>query len=207
MIVARSLRLMGALHGRSVHSRRSRRLASELAPRLPAPGRWLDIGCGDGHVAALVSERRPDVSFDGVDTRPRPSCAIACRVFDGERLPFPDAEFSGCLFVDVLHHIEDPVPLLREAMRVGRGRLVIKDHLSGSRLDRATLRFMDWVGNTPHGVVLPYAYLSEQQWHALFARLHLRTVFRTENVPIYPFPFSYVFGRRLHFIAVLEEIR
>ncbi len=49
-----------------------------------------------------------------------------------------------------------PARLLAEAKRVSRGGIVIKDHFREGVLADATLRFMDWVGNAQHGVVLPY---------------------------------------------------
>jgi len=67
--------------------------------------------------------------------------------------------FSGrlarCVPVrDVLHHTQDPAVLLREAVRVSRSFVLLKDHLDENILDDVTLRLMDWVGNRPHGVVL-----------------------------------------------------
>ena len=66
------------------------------------------------------------------------------------------------------------------------------------------LRFMDWVGNRAHGVALPYNYLSQARWSSMFASLGLRQARSERRIPIYPTPFSWVFGRSLHFIALLE---
>jgi hypothetical protein len=58
--------------------------------------------------------------------------------------------------VDVLHHTDDVTVLLREAARVGRIFVLLKDHLCENLRDNATLRFMDWMGNRPHGGGLIY---------------------------------------------------
>ena len=63
------------------------------------------------------------------------------------------------MFCDVLHHAEEPVEIIREAVRVARHCVVIKDHLVQGLFARRTLRLMDFVGNAPHGIVLPYNYL------------------------------------------------
>ncbi len=190
-------------HHALVFGRRSQVLADVLAPLLPQGARVLDIGCGDGTIAALLSERRPDLRLEGVEYAPRPTCRIPCRSFDGEHLPFVDNTFDVSLFVDVLHHTPDVTVLLREAARVARAAVVLKDHLSENSIDHAILRVMDWVGNRPHGVVLPYNYQSRQQWQRHFADCGLHVVQLTIGVPLYPFPFSLIFGRRLHFVAQL----
>lgn len=49
---------------------------------------------------------------------------------------------------------------LKEAARVARHCIVIKDHTVTGVLARPTLRLMDLVGNAPHDVVLTYNYLT-----------------------------------------------
>jgi hypothetical protein len=91
-------------------------------------------------------------------------------------------------------------------VRVSRSFILIKDHLVESSLDHQTLRFMDWVGNRPHGVELPYNYLSLQRWQELYRAAGLEELKVNRKLPIYPVPFSWVFGRKLHFIAVLKKL-
>jgi SAM-dependent methyltransferase len=199
------IRLLGKIHGKVVFERRIAVLAEKLAEML-APGfRLLDIGCGDGQVAALLREAVCGLKVEGVEVHPRNACAIPCRYFDGSHLPFPDGCFDCCLLVDVIHHMEDPLPLLREACRVSRRFLLIKDHLAESALDHWTLRLMDWVGNRPHGVTLPYAYLSASQWQTLYQQLDLSVEHEVFNLALYPGVFSMVFGRKLHFISLLRK--
>lgn len=193
-------------HRALVFGRRARVLSEALAPLIPANARSvLDIGCGDGTIASLIAACRPDLAVEGVEVIPRPSCRVPCRAFDGEKLPFPDGSFDVCLFVDVLHHTTDVTQLLREAVRVSRTCVVLKDHLSESSFDHATLRGMDWVGNRPHGVTLTYNYQSRIQWEEHFSACGLRATQLSTALPIYPFPFSQLFGRKLHFVAQLAR--
>ena len=193
-------------HRALVFGRRARVLASALAPLIPAEAHTvLDIGCGDGTISSLLARRRPELAFEGVEVIPRPSCQIPCRAFDGAQLPFPDQSFDVCLFVDVLHHTADVTQLLREAARVTRSCVILKDHLSESSFDHATLRAMDWVGNRPHGVTLTYNYQSRSQWKQHFASCGLQATQLSTDLPLYPFPFSQLFGRNLHFVAQLTK--
>jgi SAM-dependent methyltransferase len=120
-------------------------------------------------------------------------------------LPFPDRSVDCSLLVDVLHHTNDPLPVLRDACRISSKFVIVKDHVAENQLDHWTLRFMDWVGNSAHGVALPYNYLSRSKWQDLYGRLGLSLVRMETDLPLYRFPFSTVFGRNLHFISLLQK--
>ncbi|MBF9030337.1 methyltransferase domain-containing protein [Rhodobacterales bacterium HKCCE3408] len=195
--------VLGQVHARTVFERRVSAITDTLAPLLPAGARLLDVGTGDGRIAAMIAGRAPGASVEGIDVMLRPSTHIPVTLFDGKTIPHPDNSFDAVSFVDVLHHTDDPGALIAEAARVARRAVLIKDHLSETLLDHATLRFMDWVGNAPHGVVLPYNYASRSTWDRWFEAAGLEMDSFTTDVPLYPAPFSAIFGRGLHFVASL----
>ncbi|MCJ2087830.1 class I SAM-dependent methyltransferase [Methylobacterium sp. E-005] len=197
---------IGKLHGDLIFDRRTRVLADALTGLLPRAATVLDVGCGDGTIAGLCRTIRPDLHIEGIDVLVRPDTIIPVRPFDGRTLPFPDRSWDVITFVDVLHHTEDPVQLLREAARVTRHHVIIKDHRSETRFDHLTLALMDWVGNAPHGVALPYNYQSSKQWDALFNEARLSVDTTSTAIPLYPFPLNRVFGRKLHVLTRLRPI-
>jgi ubiquinone/menaquinone biosynthesis C-methylase UbiE len=183
-------------------------LAELLATRIPAGASALDIGCGDGTIAKLVTDYNPSITMHGIEFAPRVNCMIECQAFDGSSIPYPAASFDVCMVVDVLHHVKDSRgigTLLSEACRVSRQFVLIKDHLCENFLDFKTLQFMDWVGNRAHGVVLPYNYQSRGQWDKHFFATGWKIKEWQTKIPLYPFPFSALFGRQLHFIGLLEK--
>jgi SAM-dependent methyltransferase len=191
------------VHGDFVLSRRARVLAGRLDPCLPHGGAVLDIGSGDGQLAALLMARRPDLRIRGVDVLVRQHAVIPTDSFDGRRLAHADATFDAALLVDVLHHADDPLALLREAARIAR-IVVIKDHTRDGFLAAPTLRFMDRVGNARHGVALPYNYWSWREWTEAFTRLDLEAAAVERRLSLYPAPASWLFDRSLHFVAALR---
>jgi len=197
--------MLDRIHGGYVHRRRTSVLSEMIALLLPQNARVLDVGCGDGLLSRIISEKRTDVAIEGIDVLLRPATHIPVRQFDGTQLPYADASFDAVIFVDVLHHTDDPEVLIREAARVSRNVVVMKDHLRDGLLAGPTLRFMDGVGNARHGVSIPANYWPEKRWRETFARLGLNASFWTEDVPLYPFWASWLFGRSLHFVASLTK--
>jgi len=198
------MRVIGAHHDRLVFNRRARVLARQLADLLPENSRsLLDVGCGDGTIDFLLQQHRPNLVIRGVDVLVRPKARIPVQRFDGARLPFADHAFDIVMFADVLHHTKDPRLLLKEAKRVARMAVVVKDHTNDGPFAYTTLRFMDWVGNAHHGVALPYNYWSRARWDEAFADLGLAPELWNSRLGLYPFPASLVFERRLHFAARL----
>jgi len=195
--------LLGKVHGAAVFDRRVRVLAEKLGALVPPHSRMVDVGTGDGQIALQIAQNAGDVNVEGIDIMLRPKTHIPVTEFNGSTIPFDDKSADVVSFVDVLHHTTDPEALIREASRVARKAVIIKDHLSENRFDHMTLRFMDWVGNAPHGVVLPYNYASRTAWMSWFEGANLSIDTFETSIPLYPAPFHLVFGRKLHFVARL----
>jgi SAM-dependent methyltransferase len=197
--------LIGDLHEKLVFGRRTRVLTGHLSALIPPHARVLDVGCGDGTIDCLIMQQRPDLTIEGIEVLTRPNAHIPVKSYDGATLPYPDRSFDVVMFVDVLHHTLDPLALLREAARVGK-MIVLKDHMREGFLANTTLRFMDWFGNAHFGVVLPYNYWSKAQWTAALDALGLNASHVRQSLGLYPAPASWIFDRRLQFVARIESV-
>ena len=197
------MNLIERLHERYIKAHRARALASALAAVIPQNATVLDVGCGDGSLAEEIVRQRADVTIRGLEVTPRSNPRIPVTVFDGRTLPLPDSSSDVVLFADVLHHTHHAESLLRDARRVARAAIVIKDHSAEGLLASQTLRFMDRIGNARFGVSLPFLYLSWTEWQRMFERLGISVVTVNRRIGLYPWPLSIFFERSLHFVVRL----
>ena len=195
------------VHEHWAAGRRTRVLSRVIADLLPPNATVLDVGAGDGSMAAAVRDRRPDLDICGVDVLLQPRTLVPVQLYDGSTLPFEDGSFDFALLIEVLHHTDEPALQLAETRRVVRRGIVVKDHLLEGAFAMSTLRFMDWIGNARKSIRLPYNYWSRQQWQRVFPSLGLKADIWRDSLGIYPPPVSWAFDRKLHFLALLAPLQ
>jgi SAM-dependent methyltransferase len=111
----------------SAPARLRRELQEWLRPCLPDDGVFLDLGCGPGMLIAAAAGRRAigvDVSLTWLvaarqlklEAGSEPVLAAAA----AEALPLPDQSVDSIVSLDVIEHVADPEPYLREIDRVAK---------------------------------------------------------------------------------------
>lgn len=198
------MQLIKKLHD-PILSRRKEKLTEGIRSILPTgTSKIADIGCGDGEIGCRLS-KDSGATVEGWDIHPREQCHIPHHIFDGKSLPLEDNSVDVTLLIDVLHHDNNPQIILKEAARVAKFGVIIKDHLCENQFDHSRLSFMDWVGNRHYGVRLPYNYLSQRQWNELFENCGLKKTSTVPTLELYSQPLETVFGGNLHFISLLSK--
>lgn len=195
---------VGMLHRKFVKPKQSNRIVDILVELLPEQGRVLDVGCGTGKISRLIQERNPKLSVEGIDVLVQAKAEIDVKLFDGVNIPFDDGVFETVIFVDVLHHTNNHSQLLKEALRVSRNNVIVKDHICTGRIAFWILAFMDWVGNRSLGINSIHSYLSKEQWSMLFTGLDVAEPEMMMVTGLYPFPFSLIFERNKQVIFRLS---
>lgn len=105
-----------AIEGREAKAEKIMAILRAAGRPLAAGQRVLDIGTGNGQIAAVLGNFAEVVTVDVVDQRTdgrELPFAVADRT-----LPFPDASFDLVVSNHVIEHTEDPVQHLREIRRV-----------------------------------------------------------------------------------------
>ncbi|TVR62944.1 MAG: class I SAM-dependent methyltransferase [Gemmatimonadales bacterium] len=121
------------------------RKARQIQSFIPDRGLVLDLGAGEGWVgSALAREEGRQVM--AADVEPFLRCDLPYFVFDGRSLPLRDGAVDTVVLSLVLHHASDPDALLREALRVARGRVIITESTYRWEWERWALERVDrWV--------------------------------------------------------------
>ena len=157
----------------------------------------------DNNITVMASEKIKN--GNRIDVLIQKHNLIKIQQYDGHSFPFPDNCFDTVMFIDVLHHTNFSVQLLKEAFRVARRHVIIKDHLCESRLAWCTLMILDWAGNMPYKIKVPCNYFSRVQWEKNFQKASLIVDTWHSSVKTYPLPLSLVFDRYYNFITRLSK--
>jgi len=113
-------------------TRREIVLTENVLPYLKRKCKILDVGCGDGFLAYLLTKRK--VNVVGVDISPRrikyahEKCPEADFIIaDGRYLPFYNEEFESVTCCEVLEHVPNYPMILNEIFRVlmPKGTIVV----------------------------------------------------------------------------------
>ena len=185
------------------------RTTEYIARLLPRSGAcsMIDIGAGDGFLGSILEQHRPETSIVGVETHirqlRRPDFKMA--KFDGLSAPFADKAFDYALLCNVLHHAHDQGALLREALRLARRGVIIKDHLAETRYQHAQLAVLDVLGNRRFGASTVGRYLSTEEWNALFQDTGARLIERLEGLWFRKGPLRAIFGNHLEIMFVVTS--
>jgi SAM-dependent methyltransferase len=144
--------------------------ADLIAPHVDAGASVLDLGCGDLQIATALSARVRGARVLGLDVldpgRTAPLAAgIDFRTYDGHVVPLPDRSVDVTYLAFVLHHVDDPDRLLREAIRVTRTRVIVLEDVYRHRAERLLLKAFD-LGNLLQAprMHLPFHFRSEAAW-------------------------------------------
>ncbi len=96
----------------------------EIIEETPYKARVLDVGCGNGYLAKLLTDTKK-ARVTCVDVDDFNQTDLPTVIFDGLNLPFKDREFDIVILSFVLHHSRFPEELLGEAARVCRGKILV----------------------------------------------------------------------------------
>lgn len=194
-------------HHQGVRVPRGERLVASLANHLGSVDSLLDVGCGDGAYTVGLARAIGADKVVGVDVHLRPAAQIEVVPYDGLHLPFPDQSFGAVTLIDVLHHCGDPLAVMREAIRVARVAVAIKDHFAFGPISEKVLYLMDLAGNARDHIHSPGAYFHPARWVSMITEAGGRIVALDWPLPIHAMPWRLVGWAELQFTMKVVSAR
>ena len=167
--------------------RRHKRLAARMLERIEIPldARLLDIGCGYGWIAKMLSNRVPDGAIVGIDPshemiwKARDACdGLASTLFapgSAEEIPWAEDYFTHILSIESAYYWTDVPSALREIYRVaayGGSVHILINYYEGNPYSEGWDREMG----------VPLTRLSADEWVELFSKASFEDV-GAEKIP------------------------
>ncbi len=191
-------------HHRTSRIPQGERVTASVARHIGHAESLLDVGCGDGNNLLRVADIVGAKKHQGVDVVVRPTAVIPVIQYDGLHLPFEDRSFEAVTMIDVLHHCDHPLQVLREIIRVARRVVSIKDHFAFGPVSDRMLYFMDLVGNAKDSIASPGTYFSPRQWVDMIQEAGGRITALDWPLKTHDLPWRIVGWPQLQFTARIE---
>jgi ubiquinone/menaquinone biosynthesis C-methylase UbiE len=143
----------------------------KIVPHLRKGYRILDIGSGSCEVAKILRDAGYNIMpLDVVNKSFYPN--VLPVLYDGKHLPFRDNSFDIVLLITVLHHIKQPVEILKEAVRVAPKIIVMEDLYRGIFQKYMTFAMDSLLNSEFFGH--PHTNMTKEQWEKVFQELNLK---------------------------------
>ena len=113
---------------------------------LSRPLSVLDLGCAEGYVGQQVY-RRHTAQVELADITDMNRSSLPLTLVAPDRLPWTSGRFDVVILYYVLHHAEHAESVAREALRVGRDRVIIVESVYESSAGLRALELLDKAAN------------------------------------------------------------
>ncbi len=141
---------------------------------------YLEIGAGDGKVAELVSREGKSVTL--LDVLDFNETNLRLVKYDGKKMPFGNDIFDTSSMLMVLHHCDNPLQVLDEAIRVTKKRIIIIESVYANEEEKKINTFVDWFWNRVfhEGINVPLNFKMPQEWLEIFEQKSLKLIENTD---------------------------
>lgn len=132
----------------------------------------LDIGCGTGSIGKVLKAKNIK-NLTLADVQYNVMCdQYPVIIYDGQKLPFKNNQFTTSLLITVLHHCDDSSKVIDEAKRVSSKRIIIMEDVFTDVLGRVVTFIGDCLVNWE--IHSPFRNHSTKDWIEIFRKKGLK---------------------------------
>ena len=139
----------------------------EVEPHL-IKGNALDVGTGSGIIAQKINNAGyPMTIIDVIDFN---KSTLKSNIYDGVNIPFPDNSYDNVTLLTVLHHCDNYMNILDEAIRVCNKNLIVIESVYIDQHEYYCNIFFDWLWNRVvyRDVNCPFHFHMPDEWEKIF---------------------------------------
>jgi SAM-dependent methyltransferase len=166
----------------------------------------LDFGSGDGYFAFEIGRQGIVNEIIPLDVLKRKNCFLEPVIYrGGEPVPYEERCFDLVYAIDVIHHCDNPLAIIKELTRCSRKYLLIKDHTYHNYFEKTVLSVLDEIGNRRFGVRSLCNYQYDHEWFKLISDSGFKLEKLIQPVKCHVGPLGW-FTNHLQFIALWSRI-
>lgn len=165
--------------------KRARNFSKFLKNIIVRNKRILDVGMGDGTIAKQI-QKDYNADIIGIDVIDYNKTGVPLIIYDGKRINFKENNFDVVLIVEVLHHCNDVLSVLKEAKRVTKDKIIIFEDIYTSEMHKMITYIYDYIMNIRHAVNTPFNFRDKKGWIDIFKKLDLKLI-EIKSYPYNPF--------------------
>jgi len=157
------------------NKRRAKRI-SKLLKKFIKKGEYiLDVGSGNATILKQIKEDY-NTKVQGIDIIKYNEAEVPFKLFDGKTIPFKDRLFDKVLIIETLHHCDNPINILKEAVRVSKNKIIILEDVYINYLHKRIMYGYDYLMNFRHSVNTPFNFKKEKEWIDIFKKFNLNVI-------------------------------
>lgn len=120
-------------------------------------------------------------------------------------IDIPSNSVESVMLIDTLRHTENPDAVLKEAIRVSRRYIILKDTLYYGAVSYLILRLMDKFKDKALKTDSAHWYLNFEDWKHLYRDNDLRIIYQRRAMELHDNFLKKLIHFNLHFLLVLEK--
>lgn len=148
----------------------------------------LDVGSGTGLFADILHQQMPRARVVCTDIEDRHRGEAPFVQAHGDKLPFLDNSFDAATILYVLHHVPDPVAVLKEMGRISRDKVIVQEDTYKNPLEKLAynIHVNSYRFGLPSSSVTPVR--TDTEWQEVFhqAGFDIDEKTRVYNLSFYP---------------------